>query len=64
MHSGYFTPIWDEHNCLVRSKLTNDQNFADVIAGEEELERTVVVKQVLDMAVIEHTLQPELRPML
>jgi hypothetical protein len=36
--------------------LSNHQHFADIIPGEKEFNRSEIVKEVLDMAVIEHAL--------
>ena len=40
--------------------LANDQYFPHVIPSQEELERSIVTKQVLDVAIVEDTLQTKL----
>src|SRR5208282_2601645 len=42
--------------------LANNQHFANVVAGEEELDGGKVTEQGLDMAVIEYALQAEAMP--
>src|SRR5437660_12094158 len=42
-------------------ELTHNEDFAHVVASQEELERSVVVKEIFDVPIVEHTLQPELR---
>src|SRR5690349_6679464 len=45
-------------------RLSDNQHFPDVVAGEEELQRSVVMEKIFDVAIIEDALQPELRTML
>jgi|SRR6185312_7406073 len=44
--------------------LSHHEHFPDIVAGKEELQRSVVMKQILDVAIIEDALQAELRSML
>src|SRR5579863_3326623 len=39
--------------------LAHDQNFADVVAAQEELDRTEISEQGLDVTVVEDALQAE-----
>ena len=41
-------------------RLANDQHFPHVIPGQEELERRIVAKQVLDVAIVKNALQAKL----
>lgn len=46
--------------CVIQQELTNYENFTDIIASQEELERSVVVKQIFYVPVVKHALKPEL----
>src|SRR5690349_5633465 len=41
-------------------RLSDNQHFPDIVAGEEELQRSVVMEKIFDVAIIEDALQPEL----
>ena len=43
------------------SLLSDDQNFAHVVAGQEELQRRKSLKEIFDVAVIEDPLKPKVR---
>jgi len=45
----------------IENGLTNYEDLAHVVASQEELERSVVVKEVLDVPVVEDALKPKLR---
>src|SRR5215472_11160896 len=40
-----------------QNRLAEDDDFTHVIAGEEELQRAVIAKQVLDVAILKDALQ-------
>ena len=39
--------------------LAHDQNFSDVVPGKEELDGGKIAEEILDMAIIENSLQRE-----
>src|SRR5579862_2190271 len=43
-----------------RVGLADDQDFADVVAGQEELDGSKIAEEIFDVSVIEDTLQAEL----
>src|SRR5262249_39144186 len=48
-------------NACADRRLANDEDLADVVAGEKEFDARKLTEEVLDVAIVEDALQAELR---
>ena len=52
----------NSQECTIQSVLANDQHFPDMVAGKKKLDRSEIVEQILDVTIVEDSLQPESTP--
>ena len=50
---------WAKDLLCSEISLANDQHFADIVAGEKELDRGEIPEKIFDVAIIKYSLQAE-----